>query len=106
MSDTNQLLGLRIKELRKSRKLSQELLSERIGIDPKFLSRIEVGKGSPSLETLEKIAGELRVEIKELFEFTHLQDYRSEVHPIDEMLDGVGDDKKRLAIKVIKAIIN
>jgi len=37
---TKKLLGARIKELRKIRKLSQDQLAEKIDIDPKHLSRI------------------------------------------------------------------
>jgi transcriptional regulator with XRE-family HTH domain len=57
MKTTKELLGARIKELRKARGLSQEQLSEKINIDPKHLSRIiEVGKSYPSLDTAEKLA--------------------------------------------------
>ena len=48
MKTTKELLGGRIKELRKLKGLSQEKLSEKINIDPKHLSRIEVGRGFPS----------------------------------------------------------
>jgi len=51
MKTTKELLGSRIKEIRKLRRLSQEELSEKINIDPKHLSRIEVGRGFPSLDT-------------------------------------------------------
>ena len=45
MKTLKELLGSRIKEIRKLKRLSQEQLSERVGIDPKHLSRIEVGRG-------------------------------------------------------------
>lgn len=35
MKTTKQLLGARIKELRKARRLSQDQLSEKVDIDPK-----------------------------------------------------------------------
>ena len=49
MEPINRLLGLRIKEIRQNRKISQDKLSEKLDIDPKYLSRIEVGKATPSL---------------------------------------------------------
>ena len=62
MSERKRLLGARIKELRKRAGLSQDQLAERVGIrDSKYLSRIEVGKRYPSLDTLEKIADALHV---------------------------------------------
>lgn len=57
MKTTKALLGERIKELRKKRQLSQEQLAEKIQIDAKNLSRIEVGRGYPSLDTLENCPG-------------------------------------------------
>ena len=63
MKTTKELLGARIKELRKAKGLSQDELSEKINIDPKHLSRIEVGKSYPSLDTLEKTANARKIEI-------------------------------------------
>lgn len=68
------LIGIRIKELRKSKGLTQEQLSEKVDIDSKHLSRIEVGSSYPSMETLDKISKVLDVELKDMFEFHHHKD--------------------------------
>lgn len=106
MRTTKKLLGERIKELRKSRRLSQDKLSEQIGIDPKHLSRIEVGSGYPSLSTLEKIAIALNVEIKEFFEFEHLSNQKELVNNAVKMLKDADEDRVKLISKVIRAIVN
>jgi len=72
MEDIKSLLGERIKELRKSRGLTQEQLVEIIGSNINNLSRIENGKKFLSAEKLTKIANALNVEIKELFDFGHI----------------------------------
>ena len=59
MKNDKVLLGARIKELRKQKKMSQNVLSEKINIDPKHISRIEVGHSFPSLDTLNNIANAL-----------------------------------------------
>lgn len=105
MKTTKELLGARIKELRKVRRLSQEQLSEKINIDPKHLSRIEVGKSYPSLDTLEKIAKTLNVEIKDLFEFMHQVKNREIPRDINRLLKEAGEDKQRLILKIIRAIV-
>ena len=64
-----ELLGLRLKEYRENRKLTQDKLAEMVGIDPKHLSRIENGRNYPSLETLEKILDSLDVSYEEIFNF-------------------------------------
>ena len=66
-----ELLGRRIRALRKSKNLTQERLGERSGINYKHLGAIERGEENPSLSVLQKIAGGLGVEILELFRFQH-----------------------------------
>ncbi len=68
---TKELLGARIKELRKIRGLTQDKLSQKVNIDPKHLSRIAVGGSFPSLDTLDKLANVLKVDLSAFFEFGH-----------------------------------
>ena len=57
-----QSLGLKIREVRKSRNLSQEKLSELVGISPNYLSRVETNNGGiVSLPTLVKISNALQI---------------------------------------------
>lgn len=106
MKTTKELLGARIKELRKGRRLSQDQLSEKINIDPKHLSRIEVGKSYPSLDTLEKIAKALSVEIKDFFEFMHHKQSKALTENISELIKEANEEKLQLILKVIRAIIH
>lgn len=105
MATTNQLLGLRIRELRKSVKLSQEKLSEIISVDPKHMSRIELGKSFSSLDTLEAIARTLKVEIKDLFDFSHLEVQADDKKRLDDLLEDVSQDKMTLIYKMAKAML-
>lgn len=105
MSDTKSFLGKRIKEIRKGCRLSQEQLAERVGVDPRYISRIELGKCFPSLDTLERIAASLTVEIRELFEFSHFMPpalvSRQEV---DKLLEGVDEQERQLILRITKAV--
>lgn len=105
MKSTKQLLGSRIKELRRGMELSQDQLSEKIGVDPKHLSRIELGKSFPYMETLEAIAQALEVELKDLFDFSHIEAQPIDKHEIEALLGGVNQDKLRLIYKVVKSIV-
>lgn len=62
-------LGQKIQILRKKKRLTQEQFAEMIGIDPKNVSKIEIGANYPSPETLTAIAKALDVDIYELFVF-------------------------------------
>lgn len=57
-----------IKVLRKRLGWSQEFLAERTGVSAPYITQIEVGKRTPSLDIVEKLASALGVEYKTLFE--------------------------------------
>ena len=63
-----QLVGRKIKRLRKERRLTQTELSTRIGIQQSDLSRMEKGEYRVSLDTLFKILAEFDVSIGEFFD--------------------------------------
>ena len=103
---TKKLLGMRIKELRKTRGLSQDQLSEKIGIDSKHLSRLEVGRSFPSLDTLERLTNVLQVELKDFFEFAHeARNTRELKEMIGGLLKEADADKLKLAVKVLRALV-
>jgi transcriptional regulator with XRE-family HTH domain len=104
MSTRKMLLGARIKELRKRVGLSQDQLAENVGIESKYLSRIEVGKRQPSLETLWHIADSLQVEMKDLFDFAHLDNNATSSEGIEIALEGASKEELRLVFKLIKAV--
>lgn len=74
MGTMNKYLGLKIKELRKSKGFTQSQLAEKINIDAKYLSRIETGLSYPSLKTIEKITEILHIEAGLLFNFAEFKD--------------------------------
>ena len=59
--DIKKLLGKRIKEVRKSKGLTQEQVAEIIGMEPASLSNIENGRYYPTSDNLEKIINVLGV---------------------------------------------
>jgi len=63
-------LGKRIRQLRKKSGYTQSRLSEMVGIDYKYLQRIE-GKNPPNLklETLEKLAKAFKIPLSKLLNF-------------------------------------
>ena len=63
-----QLVGPKIRQLRKERKFTQTDLATRIGIQQSDLSRMEKGEYRVSLDTLFKILAEFNVSIGEFFD--------------------------------------
>ncbi|MDR1327030.1 MAG: helix-turn-helix domain-containing protein [Heliobacteriaceae bacterium] len=62
-----QLLGARIRDIRRKKNFSQEHFSELIDMNPRQIVRIENGESFPTAEHLEKIAKALDVTVQELF---------------------------------------
>jgi len=104
MRTTRELLGARIREVRKARQLSQDALAEKVGVDPKQISRIEGGKSYPSLDTLDSIARELQVEVKELFSYDHLSGDKDITEEIISTMALMDDAKKQLALRILRTL--
>src|SRR5436309_1296852 len=102
-------LGRRIYEFRKQSGLTQATLAERAKISNEFMSAVERGAKLPSLEVLEKIAGGLRVEVKDLFNFDRTA-YRKlvllsrEVRDITSTLQALPPERKHQALKILKIL--
>jgi len=106
MKTTKQLLALRLKELRKSRGLTQEKLAEMIGRDTKHISKLEIAGSYPSIETLERIAKALNVELKDIFNFDGLQDKNYIVDEFEKLLKYSDEKHLQLLYKIHKDLIN
>ena len=61
----NNTFGTRLKELRKSKGLTQQALAEKANIDDKHLCRIENGKYFPTHTTLNKLLNALDLTLEE-----------------------------------------
>lgn len=67
-----ELIGRKIRKLRKERKLTQTELASRIGVQQSDLSRMEKGEYRVSLDTLFRILAEFKLGIGEFFDdLTH-----------------------------------
>lgn len=71
MDSCKKLLGKRIKELRKSKNLTQEKLAELVGFEPNHITKIEAGIHFPQPEKLDLIANVFDISLSELFNFEH-----------------------------------
>jgi transcriptional regulator with XRE-family HTH domain len=105
MKNTKELLGARIRELRKSRGWTQARLAAMIDIEQKHVSRIELGKNYPTIDRLEKMAEALKVPLTSFFDFPHLKNNDERIVSIEEMVKELDKDSRKLAYRMIKAII-
>jgi transcriptional regulator with XRE-family HTH domain len=62
----SRILGIIIKQYRKNKNLSQEVLSGLANVDRSHLSKIELGLRSPTVAVLNKIANAMDVKASEI----------------------------------------
>ncbi|MGA7178144.1 MAG: helix-turn-helix transcriptional regulator [Thiobacillaceae bacterium] len=105
MADTKKLVGARIKELRKQAGLTQEQLAELVGLDARHLSRLEVGRHFPSLDSLERIAQALNMPMVEFFRFPAEETPAALRAYLTRFAKRANETQLRLAVKAIKLVV-
>lgn len=61
-------IGKRLREIRKARELSQELLAYKAGLERAYYWKLENGRMNVTVETLVRVADVLKVDVSVLFE--------------------------------------
>jgi len=103
--DIKKLLGKKIREYRQKYGLTQFQLAEKLGIDDKHLSRIELGKNMPQAAVIAKLAEVFNIEVHNLFEFSYLNPpdvLRSE---LPALIDTLTDEQVVQVYKYIKSFV-
>ena len=98
-------LGKQIQKYRERAGLSQELLAEKIECSAIFISYVERGKKSPSLDTLIKLSNELNVSVdvllgKELKGYT-----MAKLQDIEKELKHLSSQEQYKILEILDAII-
>ena len=68
-SEINKKCGARIRNIRKSKGITAERLSEMSGVSKGYIFKVEKGLKSPTISILEKLANALEVHIVIFFTF-------------------------------------
>ncbi len=100
------LFGMRLRELRKQNKMTQEELAFKAGIDVSYLGFIERGQQSPTLRKIEALAKALKVEPSELFYFHNDKGFtKSFTHTKNKLLNQVKAKDTKL-YEILSTILN
>ena len=94
-------LGQRIKELRKSKKITQEQLAELICVEPTTISNIECGRNYPDLATLENLLNVLGSNFQEVFDFQHFDEKNVLINKLKEYIDNANDKEIEFLYKTM-----
>ena len=97
--------GKHLQVLRKKRNYTQWKLAEIIGVDSKYLSRLESGYSSPSFDMLQKLAEALKVDIELLFRFTDMETREELEQEICKKLKSADVKELKLILKLVNDVI-
>jgi len=73
LNDINVLFGLRLRQLRMERGLTQEQLGHECGLHRTYVGQIERAEKNITLKNIEKIAKHLDINITELLDFSKIK---------------------------------
>lgn len=99
------LIGMRIKKMRKSQKITQERLSEMAGISPQHLSQIESAKTKLSLPALVSICNALNVTTDKILCDVLVAENKAEISSdIEEVFSDCSADEIYLMLSVAESL--
>lgn len=99
------LLGKNIKETRKSLKMTQEQLAEKIEVSTVFIIQIESGARKPSLETVYKISIALNIKIDTLINKNFDDEKTEDIDRLIELLNMCSKKQRNFVADISKEII-
>ena len=106
MSNQKELLGKRIKELRKQKGYTQDYLAEKLKIEPRQLSKLETGKHYPSFETIIALLETIDITCEELISFEHLNSANDIRKTLLKDIENIDDSKIQNVYKILRVLIN
>lgn len=106
MNISYEQLGKRIRDIRKSKKLTQESLAEKTGLTHVQIGNIENAKSRPSIESLINISEVLQVSTDELLFGGNRFSDDKEYMEYTAILKDCNDKERRVIIETVKTLSN
>lgn len=98
-------IGYFIRECRKNKNLTQKQLADKLYVEPKTISKWEIGKGLPDVSIMKNLCNELGISLSELFIGDYIKeesnDLLIEKLIIDELKKEKIQNKKKLIGKIL-----
>ena len=92
------------KNLRESRKLTQEQLAELVGVDFRYISLLENAKSFPSCDLIEKLVKALNINYSELFAFDEDLSREEIENRLGELIKFISDKNLKILYNIAKEI--
>lgn len=102
MGELSKKVGRRVKQIREANNIKQYELAETLGMEPSNLTRIESGLQLPKEENLLKIAEILKVDVKDLFDFSKEESIDDIKNKTIRLIDGLENTEMEFIYNFVK----
>ena len=99
------IIGQRLKEARKKKNLTQDKLSEKMGVSIAYLSKVETGKVHINLERLSQICSILNITEGEILNGVSNNSNSYLHYEFNELLKKSSPKNLKIAYKILKSIL-
>lgn len=96
--------GMHVRGLRKARGMTQEVLGRCAALSSDTIRRLETGTFSPSLVTLEKLAGGLDLRLSTIFEGYEVGSVERR-REFEDLVGGLSEEEVEMVMEVIRAVL-
>lgn len=104
MQNIKEVVGARVRELRKEKGMSQEELAHAANLHPTYIGKLERGERNMSIESLEKATQALGITLEQLFRYIKPIDHDEESMVMEQIINrlyGKSLKEKRTVLKLI-----
>ncbi len=103
--ELNYQFGKKLKEIRKSKNMTQQQFAELVELEPTTIGLIETGKRAISFKTLERLATKLNIPYFEFFYFGYDDNNNSHlIKSITNELNKLDNKSLKLTLAIMKLI--
>ncbi len=105
MNINYQIVGARIRQFRRTKKITQEELAFRIDTSAAYISNVESGKKKPSLQKLTEIAEVLEITLNDIIYSPVLTSSSFDTGEINKLITHCPIEKQQLLLQSISALL-
>ncbi|AIQ37197.1 hypothetical protein R50345_22690 [Paenibacillus sp. FSL R5-0345] len=104
MQNIKEVVGARVRELRKEKGMSQEELAHAANLHPTYIGKLERGERNMSVESLEKTTKALGITLEQLFKYIQPSNQDEDSNIMEQIINRLYDkslQEKRTILKLI-----
>ena len=102
----NELIGLRIKTMRQSRRMTQADLAKAIDQSPSSITMYETGRRRPDFETLEALADVFNVSLPSIVGDENGYEMDPHIRIVSGMMESMSEEQKQQIVAIVRAVVD